>query len=534
MHYTLAVRVTISERAPTTIAADAYLVLIWAPARGRPRLPEALRPHLREDAAKLISTRAEGLCWLETRDLSTPRVAVYCLGEAPTPFEPGAEYLGGYAGSFDRQSFALRLRRSLRNAGAALERACDALGLRHVVLADWPEGCDPGLVAEGMALRAHDPRAWEDGAHAPRDASSLRRLSLCLPITEARPRKLARAQARQIRERLRVVEATNFARLLGDLPGNEGTAAGLVERLRGALDDGRGPGLELSTISAEQAAAMGMGLFCAVDAGAAERGCILRLEHRATRPEHDPEAQKRRLILLGKGLTHDTGGYNLKTSTTIHELTHDKCGATAVIGAMLAIAELGLELDVIALCPLTENCIDSQAYKPGDVLTACDGTRVYVENTDAEGRLVLADLLAWLRGQEPYPDLVVDLATLTGAIHAALGEPFAGLFCNDDRARELLLEAGRISGDQLWPMPIHEIHDRDLGHHKADIRNVGVASGSPSAAAAFLRAFTDYPWAHVDLAGKAHAEFARECYGPGATGFGARLLVELARRLAAL
>jgi leucyl aminopeptidase len=198
---------------------------------------------------------------------------------------------------------------------------------------------------------------------------------------------------------------------------------------------------------------------------------------------------------------------------------------------MIAIAALELPMPVVAFCPLTENAIDANAYKPGDILTACNGTTVYIENTDAEGRLVLADMLAWLGEHGPQPELIIDLATLTGELHAALGEPFAGLYCNEDRARELLLAAGQASGDLLWPMPIHDAHDAVLGHHKADLRNLGSAAGAPSCAAAFLRAFVDAPWAHVDLAGKSHVETGRECFGPGATGYGCRLLVEVARRM---
>jgi leucyl aminopeptidase len=331
---------------------------------------------------------------------------------------------------------------------------------------------------------------------------------------------------------MKVVEASNFARELGDLPGNIGTPAAIVERVRAEIRDRNLP-IELSTISAAQAAKLGMGLFTAVDAGAPERGCILRLDyfksHLASRGDDETEAPL--VAFVGKGLTHDTGGYNIKLGPSTHELTYDKCGATAVIGAMLAIASLELPLRLVGLCPLTENCIDARAFKPGDVLTACDGTTVYIENTDAEGRLVLADVLAWLGKREPRPDLVIDLATLTGVIHAALGEPFAGLYCNEDRARELLVAAGQCSGELLWPMPIHDVHERDLGHHKADLRNIGALAGAPSSAAAFLRSFVDYPWAHIDLAGKSHCKFAREHYGPGATGFGTRLLVELARQL---
>ncbi len=515
-------RVSVSEREPEEISADAYIVLFRSPEHGRPRPP--MLEHLRPAAERLINRAPETSTWLETHDLSTPRVLFYSLPAAPAAWDPELEYLGGHAGSFGRDGWALQRRRSLRNGGAAIERACTQAGVRHAVLVAWPEDCEIELVVEGMGLRAHDPRAWEQTGDGP-VATTVRRLSVCLPARgQTMAAKLRRAVAARLREVVKIVEATNFARELADLPGNIGTPAAIVERVRAWLGE-HGEPLELSTISAKQAEGLGMGLFCAVDAGAPERGCILRLDYAG-----DVDAPL--LVFVGKGLTHDTGGYNLKTTPTIHELTYDKSGATAVIGAMLAIAALELPLRLVALCPLTENCVDARAYKPGDVLTACNGATVFVENTDAEGRLVLADVLAWLRNHEPRPDLVVDLATLTGTIHATLGEPFAGLFCNEDRARELLIDAGRVSGDLVWPMPIHEIHDRDLGHHKADLRNVGVAAGSPCSAAAFLRAFVDYPWAHVDLAGKSHTEFARECFGAGATGFGTRLLIEFARRMA--
>ncbi|MFV8751114.1 M17 family metallopeptidase [Nannocystaceae bacterium ST9] len=517
-------RVTTSDRPPTELAADALIVVFRAPARGRPRPP--LSEHLRGDAGRLIARKPDSITWLETHELATPRVLLFCLGAEPAPWNPQLEYLGGHAGSLGRETWALRVRRALRNAGAQIERACTGLGLRHVVLAAWPDDCDPGLVIEGMLLRAHDPRAWDGERHE--EATSLRRVTACLP---------SREHAR-IRELLMITEATNFARLLGDLPSNHSLPSRIVARVRERFAS---LPVEVRTISAVEARAMGMGLFTAVDAGAGERGCILVLElggrtktkRKAGRRKSDDDDidEPPLLALLGKGLIHDTGGYNIKTSHALHELTHDKCGATAVIGAMLAIAQLDLGIRVMGICPLTENCIDAHAYKPGDILRAYDGTTVYVENTDAEGRLVLADALAWL-GQFD-PELAIDLATLTASVHTTLGEPFAALYCNEDRARDLLMEAGRVSGDLLWPMPIHEVHERDLGHHKADLRNIGAHAGNPSAAAAFLRHFVNFPWAHVDFAGKAHAEYGREMYGPGATGFGVRLLVELARRFAA-
>lgn len=517
-------RVTTSDRQPTELAADALIVLFHAPARGRPRPP--LSEHLRGDAGRLIARKPESITWLETHDLSTPRMLLYCLGPEPTTWNASLEYLGGHAGSLGRDEWALKTRRALRNAGAQIERACNALGLRHVVLAAWPSECEGALVLEGMLLRAHDPRAWESGSHE--EGSSLRRVSVCMP---------SREHAR-VREVLLACEATNFGRTLADLPSNHSQPSQLVARVRERFAE---LPVEVRTISAVEARALGMGLFCAVDAGAGERGCILVVEHRPGLAASGGKRRRKReldeldelplLALVGKGLIHDTGGYNIKTGHHVHELTYDKCGATAVLGAMLAIAQLGLPIRVMAVCPLTENCIDAHAFKPGDVLTAFEGSTVYVENTDAEGRLVLADALAWLAQHDP--ELTVDLATLTASVHTTLGEPFAGLYCNEDRARDLLMQAASITGDLLWPLPIHDVHERDLGHHKADLRNIGAHAGNPSSAAAFLRHFVSYPWAHIDLAGKGHTEYGREIYGPGATGFGVRLLIELARRFAA-
>jgi len=514
-------RIRVTQRGLEDTRADCFVV-VFGRATG-PTIPAALRPYLRPDARKLIGTARGAQTWLETHGLRTPRVLFVCLDiPRPPAWDPELEYLGGYAGSFGARDYELILRRGLREVGARIERACDAIDLNRVVLLDWPEGSDPELIVEGMQLRAHDSQAWTREVGEGRLETSVRTVELALGEGEL-SRAQRRAKAASLRERVAIVDATNFARELGDLPSNRGTAAAIVERVRASLAKEE-LGLELSAMSAGEAVAAGMGLFEAVDAGARERGCILRLEH-------GRELDGAPLILVGKGLTHDTGGYNLKRGAHVHYLTYDKCGAMAVIGAMVAIARLDLPLRVIALCPLTENAVDAAAYKPGDVIEACDGTTVYVEDTDAEGRLVLADVLAWIREHEPAPELVIDLATLTASAHGAFGEPFAALYCNEDRARALLVAAGERSGDQLWPMPIHELHEQDLGHHKAQLRNVGASAGSSSAAAAFLRSFVSYPWAHVDLGGKAHVEFARGCYGPGATGFGCRLLVEAARGL---
>ena len=519
-------QVEVSERGPEAIDADACVIVFRAPDKGLVQPP--LAEHLRQDAGRLIARRAEASTWLESRGLPAPRMLLYCLGPALERWDPRLEYLGGHAGSFDRAAHALGLDRELRIAGARIERACNEANVRHAVLAAWPSYADPRLIVEGAVLRAHDPRAWEPSRDGP-TPTTLRKLTIS---TQALSKAARRRLAAQLATTRAILDATNFSRELGDLPSNHGTASAIVERVRARVS-ASGSTLAVSTISAQEAEGLGMGLFRAVDAGASERGCILRLDHDPRRGQPRQRREDARpIVFVGKGLTHDTGGYNLKTSPALHQLTHDKCGATAVIGAMLAIAAIDVPARVIGLCPLTENVVDAHAFKPGDVLRACNDVTVYVENTDAEGRLVLADVLAWLQGLDPRPELVVDLATLTHASHAALGEPFAALYCNEDRAREELVAAGKACGELLWPMPIHDVHDRDLGHHKADLRNIGVAAGSPSSAAAFLRSFVNYPWAHVDLAGKSHTEFAREYYGAGATGFGCRLLVEFAQRAA--
>ena len=254
-------------------------------------------------------------------------------------------------------------------------------------------------------------------------------------------------------------------------------------------------------------------------------GCLVILEH------GEPAQGRPSLGLLGKGVTHDLGGYDLKRAPLIARMSSDKAGAGAVAGAMRAIAGLQVPLHATAVLPIAENGLDRPAYKPGDILRAMDGTRVFVESTDAEGRLLLADAMCWL--EEFGPDLVIDLATLTGAAAVGLGEPYAALYSNDDAVRGLLESAGRASGDLVWPMPIHDLHDRDLGHPRADVRNMAPSPvGAASVAAAFLRTFARGPWAHIDMAGKAVWDEARDVLGVGATGFGCRLLVQAAERLA--
>jgi leucyl aminopeptidase len=248
--------------------------------------------------------------------------------------------------------------------------------------------------------------------------------------------------------------------------------------------------------------------------------------------EHRPASRGRpKIALLGKGVTLDTGGYNLKTTPQMHRFTDDKAGAAAVIGAMVALARMKVDAHVLGVAPLVENVVSRAAYKPGDVLTAMDGTTVFVESTDAEGRLVLADCLTWLRRHDP--DVVIDIATLTGAAANALGEPFAAVYGNDDELLADVRAAGQRSGELVWPMPIHPLHEEALVHPRAMIRNFSEYAGGASSAAAFLRRFVGFPWVHVDMAGRGSYAYDQVEMGPGATGWGTSLLVEAVEMITA-
>ena len=214
----------------------------------------------------------------------------------------------------------------------------------------------------------------------------------------------------------------------------------------------------------------------------------------------------------------------------MHELSYDMAGAAAVLAGLRAVAKAGLSLNVDAVCPLADNAVGAGAYRPGEIIDSHAGLRVYVENTDAEGRLVLADAMSWII-DERDPREIIDLATLTAGAHASLGDAYAPLYCNAQSLRENLAAAGSRTGERLWPMPVHEIHGRELRHPRADLKNLGAGTTTACEAAAFLRRFVDdRPWAHIDLGGKAHIHYDDDYRVAGGTGWGARLLFDYARR----
>ena len=262
-----------------------------------------------------------------------------------------------------------------------------------------------------------------------------------------------------------------------------------------------------------------MGAFLAVAKGAGERPKFVVLEHNKDREDLDT------IVLVGKGITFDTGGISIKPSLNMELMKSDMAGAAAVLGAMKAVAMLDLPLHVVAITPLTENMPDAYAYHPADVITASNGKTIEIISTDAEGRMVLADALVYA-GQYK-PTAVIDLATLTGACVVALGHGVAaGLFSTDDDLRDKLMKAGQKAHERLWPLPLWDDYLKSMDSNVADLKNSGGRMGGVGTSAAFLKEFTDYNWAHLDIAGMAMSEKDNAYIPRGATGFGVRLLVE--------
>jgi len=321
-----------------------------------------------------------------------------------------------------------------------------------------------------------------------------------------------------------VSEAVNHARDLQNTPPNDLTPMRLGDAaLALAAEHDH---VEAEVEGRDGIEARNMGCFAAVGAGAEHEPALITLRY------DPPGARGPVLGLVGKAVTFDTGGISIKPANKMSEMKFDMSGGAAVLGAVDAIAGLGLPVRVVAVVGATENMPGGRAFRPGDVLRAMNGTTVEVLNTDAEGRLVLADCLA--HAVALGAERLVDLATLTGAIVSALGSTHCGLFSDDDAWAQAVADAGARAGELTWRLPLHPEYADLLKSQTADVVNVNEARKAGSIVAAeFLRKFTgDVPWVHLDIAGTAY-ETGRAYAPKGGTGFGVRLLVELAEALAA-
>ena len=317
-----------------------------------------------------------------------------------------------------------------------------------------------------------------------------------------------------------VAAAVNAARDLQNRPGNDLTPTALGEYAR-ALG-GEIEGLRVEVQGRAGIAELGMGAFAAVAQGSEQEPALIVLRYEG------PDAKGPLLGFVGKAVTFDSGGISLKPGPKMAEMKFDMSGGAAVIEAVAAIARLRLPVKLVAVVGATENLPDGRAIKPGDIVTAKNGKTIEINNTDAEGRLVLADCLC--HAVSLGAERIVDLATLTGAVIIALGSTYAGIMSNDDELTELLTAAGERTGEILWRLPLHAEYDELVAGKYADLDNAPEARKAGTImGASFLQNFVgETPWAHLDIAGSAW-DLGRAYVGKGASGYGVRLLVELAR-----
>ncbi len=323
-----------------------------------------------------------------------------------------------------------------------------------------------------------------------------------------------------VRRGVAVARGENLARTLQARPGNVATPTHLASEAERIASE---TGMALTVLGPAELEEDGFGALLAVSRGSTEEPRLIALEHRGGEEGAPP------LALVGKGLTFDAGGISIKPSKGMEEMKYDMSGGAAVLGAMQAIAELDLPLNVVGVVPSSENLPSGSALKPGDVVRTREGKTVEVVNTDAEGRLILSDALSWTRSTY-RPAAIVDCATLTGAVVVGLGHHAIGLMGTDDALVAELRGAGERSGERCWPLPLWEEYRKQLESDFADLKNVGGRPAGAITAGCFLREFVgETPWGHLDVAGTAYGEQPRPYQRKGAYGIPTRLLVEWVR-----
>ena len=290
------------------------------------------------------------------------------------------------------------------------------------------------------------------------------------------------------------VSGTNFMKDLANRPANHCTPTYLAEQAEALAE--KHDSLSYGVLEEADMETLGMGALLSVSRGSRQPAKLITLEYKGRDDGAKP------VVLVGKGVTFDSGGISLKPGPAMDEMKFDMTGAASVLGIMAALAEIGPAINVVGLVPATENLPDGDASKPSDVVTSMSGQTIEILNTDAEGRLILCDALTYSARFEP--DVVIDIATLTGACVVALGEHASGLMSNNDELADALLSAGQRSGDRAWRLPLWDEYQRQLDSPVADMANVGGRNGGAITAACFLARFTkDYRWAHLDIAGTA-------------------------------
>src|SRR5262245_40338436 len=399
-----------------------------------------------------------------------------------------------------------------RAAGGAAAGAAARARARSVAIAPPPEAgfAEVGELLDGFGTGVYRFDRYKTTAEAKRKAPRVSRLAV----------HSAGASTADVRRADRIVAAVNGARDLANTPSNDLTPTDLADHAK-ALADAT-PGLSCTVLGRTRLEKLGAGALLGVAKGSDEPPRMIVLRYRPPGGARPGEV----LGLVGKAVTFDSGGISIKPSGGMEEMKLDMGGGAAVLEGTALVAALGLPVEILAVVPATENMPSGHATKPGDVLTALNGRTIEVINTDAEGRLILADALAYAAREGATR--VIDFATLTGAIVVALGDVYAGLFGSDDDWTALVRAAAEESGDLAWPMPMHDRYRPLIESKVADLTNSSnKRQAGPVYAAQFLREFTDgLPWCHVDIAGTGMVD------GRG-TGFGVRMILAVAERVAA-
>jgi leucyl aminopeptidase len=498
---------SIQEREDALIVVNLFEE-VTIPGGATGAVDQALGGAIREAiaAGDVRGKKGEGTIFYSRGSIPAPRVLVVGLGP--------------------QDDFSLQGVREAAAAAARKARDLGAASFSSIVHGAGSGGLDPQAAAqavvEGTVLglyRYQELKSKEPDRPDPETFTLVQHNPAQLAAVEAG------AQVGQV-----VAEAACLARDLVNRPANYATPTDLAEmaiEIAGEFED-----MRCQVLSEDDAAELEMGAFLGVAQGSDEPAAFVVLEHNPGQPDLDT------IVLVGKGITFDSGGISIKPSENMDRMRGDMGGAAAVLGAMLAVGQLGLPLHVVGLVPATENMPSSRAYKPGDVLVAMNGKTIEVISTDAEGRLILADALAYAARFEPKA--VVDLATLTGACVVALGRGVAaGMFGTDEGLMQRLRAAAEASGERLWPMPLYDDYLDKIESLTADLANTGGREGGVGTSAIFLKQFAEgYPWAHLDIAGMTFEERPNTSKRPphlakGGTGYGVRLLVEFLRAWAA-
>lgn len=368
-------------------------------------------------------------------------------------------------------------------------------------------------VASQIASYAYDEFKTDDDAKV----SILKQVNIISDISMKRDIELG------ITEGLIISDGVNFARHLGNTPPTKMTPTYLARQVEKLAQENKK--LKVTILSRAEMKKLGMGCLLGVARGSVEEPKFIIVEYWGT------DKNKKPSVLVGKGITFDSGGLSLKSGDYMVDMKFDMLGAASVVGAIKTLAKLGVKKNIIALIPSAENMPGGDAYRPDDILVAMSGKTVEIKNTDAEGRLILADALCYAKKYDPKE--VIDMATLTGACMGALGLERSGLFTPVDSLSDKLLVASDMIGEQLWRLPLGEEYSEALKSEIADIKNIGGVGGerygTASTAGAFLQFFTDYDWAHIDLASAIFGNKGKPWVRAGANGFGVQTIVEYLR-----